>query len=133
MPIDETKNTEPEKIKTPSYGNMSNPERWKNFYFVLYYLFLFIICPTVFFYCLDNGMGGFGIFIFLVPVSIIMWCYAKGIWKFPTKEEKEAMREESMRKWGTVKSAHIIRLERGLYTGLGNRRPYPHGRRTKKY
>lgn len=133
MPIDETKNTEPEKIKTPSYGNMSNPERWKNFYFVLYYLFLFIICPIVFFYCLDNGMGGFGIFIFLVPVSIIMWCYAKGIWKFPTKEEKEAMREESMRKWGTVKSAHIIRLERGLYTGLGNRRPYPHGRHTKKY
>jgi len=133
MPIDETKNTEPEKIKTPSYGNMSNPERWKNFYFVLYYLFLFIICPIVFFYCLDNGMGGFGIFIFLVPVSIIMWCYAKGIWKFPTKEEKEAMREESMRKWGTVKSAHIIRLERGLYTGLGNRRPCPHGRRTKKY
>jgi len=109
----------------------SNPERWKNFYFVLYYLFLLIICPTVFFYCMDNGMGGFGIFIFIIPVGIVIWCYSKGIWKFPTKEEKEAMREESMRKWGTVKSAHIIRLERGLYTGLGNRRPYPHGRRTK--
>jgi len=77
-------------------------------------------------------MGGYGIFIFLVPVGIVIWCYAKGIWRFPTKEEKEAMRAENMRKRCTVKSAHIIRLERGLYTGLGNRRPYPHGRRTKK-
>ena len=110
----------------------SNPERWKNFYLVLYWLFILIICPTVFFYCMDHEIGGVGIFIFLVPAGIFIWCHAKGIWKFPTKEEKEAMREERMRKWGTVKSAHIIRLERGLYTGLGNRRPYPHGRRRKK-
>ncbi len=113
--------------------SVSHPEKWKNIYLVVFYFFLLIICPTVFFYCMDHGMGGVGIFIFSIPVGILIWCYAKGIWKNPTKEEKEAMREESMRKWGTVKSAHIIRLERGLYTGLGNRRPYPHGRRTKKY
>ena len=50
----------------------SNPERWKNFYFILYWLFLLIICPTVFVYCLENGMGGVGIFIFLVPAGIFI-------------------------------------------------------------
>jgi len=111
----------------------SNPERWGNVYLVVFLLFIFVIGPVVFAFCLESGMGGAGLFIFLVPVGIWVWCHAKGIWRFPTKEEKEAMREEQMRKWRPVKSAHIIRLERGLYTGLGNRRPYPHGRRTKKY
>jgi hypothetical protein len=77
-------------------------------------------------------MGGAGFFIFLVPLGIFIWCHTQGIWRSPTEEEKEAMREEQMRKWRPIKSAHIIRLERGLYTGLGNRRPYPHGRRTKR-
>jgi len=71
---------------------------------------------------------------FIFVMAIRFWMHEKGYLKFPTKEQIEAEKEERMRKWGgPIKSAHIIRLERGLYTGLGNRRPYPHGRRTKKY
>ncbi len=70
---------------------------------------------------------------FIFVIAIRFWMHEKGYLKFPTKEKIEAEKEERMRKWGgPIKSAHIIRLERGLYTGLGNRRPYPHGRRTKK-
>ncbi len=84
------------------------------------------------------------------------WILKKGNIKIPTKKEIEAeekarrmeraAKREALRmlieaheqarleKWSApIKSAHIIRMERGLRTGLGNRRPYPHGRRTKKY
>ena len=73
------------------------------------------------------------------------WVLKKGNIKIPTKEQIEAeekartmlieeQEQVRLEKWSApIKSAHIIRLERGLYTGLGNRRPYPHGRRTKKY
>ncbi len=116
----------------PLGQSKTEPERWGNVYLVVFLLFIFVIGPVVFAFCLESGMGGAGFFIFLVPLGIFIWCHTQGIWRSPTEEEKEAMREEQMRKWRPIKSAHIIRLERGLYTGLGNRRPYPHGRRTKR-
>ncbi len=91
---------------------------------------------------LSPGIGLFGIIVYVaVLFAYRFWTHKKGYWKFLTQEEREAC----IKKWeaendahrsmwdAPIKSAHIIRLERGLYTGLGNRRPYPHGRRTKKY
>ena len=70
----------------------------------------------------------------IVIIGFLFLTHKVGYWEFPTDEEGKSIQEARMRKWGgPIKSAHIIRLERGLYTGRGNRRPYPHGRRTKKY
>ncbi len=120
------------KIIEPSKPDL---EKHKNLYVLLYVLCMFIIGPIVFVNCLEHGLGALGVIIWLgVPIGIFSWCHTKGIWKLPTKEEKEAREEELRKKWSApIKSAHLIRLERGLYTGLGNRRPRPAGRRTKKY
>ena len=86
--------------------------------------------------------GPFSIIIYVATlVGFRFFAHIKGYWKFLTPEEREARRikweaekEAHRSTWGgPIKSAHIIRMERGLRTGLGNRRPYPHGRRTKKY
>jgi len=130
-------NMEPSKTECDSNGDQSEskPENYTNICGALFYLLLFgggII--------ISLGLTSFPdkvpLVIIIYAVILIgfpLWASAKGYWKFPTKEERKAANEERMRKWGSIKSAHIIRLERGLYTGLGNRRPYPHGRRTKKY
>jgi len=114
----------------------SKPNKYQTRCAVIFYLLTFgwII---IFSYCLEHYLNMVPLIIIMYVVVVIIlgsWSHKKGYWRFPTKEEREAEREESMRKWGgPIKSAHIIRMERGLRTGLGNRRPYPHGRRTKKY
>jgi hypothetical protein len=113
------------------------PEKYKTICMVIFIL-LFFVGPGILLACIiETGipgvLGGLMIIIYIIlVVRFRFWTHEKGYMKFPTKEEREAEKEASMRKWGgPIKSAHIIRLERGLYTGLGNRRPYPHGRRTK--
>ena len=83
----------------PLGQSKTEPERWGNVYLVVFLLFIFVIGPVVFAFCLETGMGGAGFIIFLVPLGIFIWCHTQGIWRSPTEEEKEAMREEQMRKW----------------------------------
>jgi hypothetical protein len=114
-------------------------EQYKDLYVGIFVVLL--ICGGVLVFG-SSGIGPFSIIIYVATlVGFRFFAHIKGNWKFLTPEEREArkikweaQKEENKRRWGgPIKSAHIIRLERGLYTGLGNRRPYPHGRRTKKY
>lgn len=139
-------NLEPSKTEDDIHVEQSESkqEKYQNICIVIFVLLILVggsimvACMTT--YSADIGL--LSIIVFAVTtLGFRFWVNKKGYWKFLTQEEKEARRikwetekEARMRKWGApIKSAHIIRLERGLYTGLGNRRPYPHGRRTKKY
>jgi len=112
-------------------------EKYKNILSVLYALLLFGGITMVLLLSYNPDIAGVFMITYIVPLlGFLCWITIKKEYeKSQTKEEIIADKKALLDEWTPkpIKSAHIIRLERGLYTGLGNRRPYPHGRRTKKY
>lgn len=134
----ENNNTIEDEIQSAIDSHLKQEKQFENNnMFIKVFVLLFFGLILAFCFSLEKMPNIAPLFIIIFPLFLFgfpSWAKRNGYWIPPTKEELEANKKANEKRWSEpIKSAHIIRLERGLYTGLGNRRPYPHGRRTKKY
>ena len=88
----------------PRDQSKSQPEEYKNLYFVIFFLLIFG-GMSVIFYSVTFGPETVTLMFFIYVVTLLgvhSWAYRKGYSRFPTEEEKQAAREERMRKLSTV-------------------------------